>query len=64
MSKADFLEGDQVRIIDQIHGHEFAIGEQVELIEADDTGLFDWYASNDLQGWYVNEDEIEHIIIH
>lgn len=50
-----FAVGVEVEITDCIKGHEFNIGEKVELVEFDDNM---WIARNEKgDEWYINEEE-------
>ena len=50
-----FAVGVEVEITDCIKGHEFDIGEKVELVEFDDSM---WIARNKKgTEWYINEEE-------
>ena len=53
-----YKSGDSVRVIKCLYGHEFKIGEIIELLNAEDDG---WFAINENDKWWVTEEEFEPI---
>lgn len=50
--------GDEVMIVNRLHGHQFDIGEVVTIIAVD--GAEDFDAVNEkMEQWYIREDEFE-----
>ncbi len=56
-------EGDRLIISENNSGHVFVIGEEVQLIEKDETGLFDWYAKSSLThiSFFIVESDVKPI---
>ena len=57
-----FKDGQKVKVIAKEYGHEFEIGEVVEIIFADKNsgnGFGDYKCSNGLTSWYLVDEEIE-----
>ena len=51
-----YKAGDQVKIIDCLHGHGFEIGEECTITTVTPD---DYHATNGKKHWYVTDDEIE-----
>ena len=55
-----FEVGIEVKITKRIHGHEFEIGEVVEIVDKEIDGSdVIWWCSNEVGKWCIEEDEAE-----
>ena len=53
-----YKPGDKVKVTQCLYGHEFMIGEIIELQDAEDDG---WFAVNEDDLWWLTEEEFEPI---
>ena len=57
-----FEVGIEVKITKRIHGHEFEIGDVVEIVEKEiDGDDVLWWCSNGVHKWCIDEDEAERL---
>ena len=59
-----FKELEIVKVIDNIHGHEFEIGENVKIVSFDKDGNHgkgDYKCDNGIFSWYLAEYELQKI---
>jgi hypothetical protein len=54
---AKFAIGKHVRIHDRIHGHEFEIGQVVQIVNHDNKYAQPWLCSDGEENWWIGEDE-------
>tara|TARA_B110000091_G_scaffold132059_1_gene141493 strand:+ start:372 stop:569 length:198 start_codon:yes stop_codon:yes gene_type:complete len=57
-----FKEGQKVKVIDREYGHDFDIGEIVEIIFANKDAYYDagdYKCSNGIDTWFLIDQEIE-----
>ena len=60
LKKNKWEEGKSVRITHCIYGHEFEIGEVVQIVDYyGDGGRAEWYCTNGKTYWYISENEGE-----
>jgi len=61
LSHGGFNAGDAVRVTARLTGHEFELGEIVELIRyyEDDTDAGQWKAEGKNDYWWLSEEEFE-----
>lgn len=50
--------GDKLRVIDRKHGHDFEIGEEIEVSQIDH-GSRDYLCDGNEDCWWLTEDEVE-----